>query len=295
MFPVFFDRPVPTCRSRGFTLIELLVVISIIALLIGILLPALSAARDAARGVACLSNLRQFGIGFNAYAVDYDGMLPAGEQPVSPTASLDWPILLGAYVDGSNDTSYAGASNETTYFLCPNARPSGANARTHYSSHPALMPNRYFGYDNMPPQAVQVPYYSLEKIRNPSGVVIIMDGAQNLDPALTVSIGRPGGAAFVATQIGFEDPSGNAGGYVEGANNSLNLSRWNAVDPTVRQQIVDTVTEDAVSNAAGDPFFRRPRLRHAGETVISLGHVDGHAGSVAGDAWEVGTLLVDAQ
>ncbi len=63
-------------RANGFTLVELLVVIAIMALLIGIILPTLSVAREQAKTVACLSNLRQLAVAAHAYCAQSGGRYP---------------------------------------------------------------------------------------------------------------------------------------------------------------------------------------------------------------------------
>ncbi|CAN0362687.1 unnamed protein product, partial [Ectocarpus sp. 4 AP-2014] len=150
--------------------IELLVVISIIALLIGILLPALGAARKAARNAECLSRMHQCAVALNSYPADYKGTLP----PAFGGPSGD-PLFGGGVGDGLYFTDYFEEYMEvsddlnTDFYMCPESTltPAPDQKKLSYSCNSSVLVNRTTALGN-----------KISDVRRPSEVVAMGDASQ---------------------------------------------------------------------------------------------------------------------
>lgn len=112
-------------NRRAFTLIELLVVIAIIALLLGILLPALSKVKAKSQGVVCRSNLKQWMLCYALYQTDHNKMAPKG---ITSDDNLPFMVVLRGYFDDINEMR-----------VCPSAK------KVSEANPTGIMPKSFFG------------------------------------------------------------------------------------------------------------------------------------------------------
>ena len=166
-----------TC-SRAFTLIELLVVISIIALLVGILLPALGAARRSAQKAVCLSNERQLGVAVFTYATANDQYVPLGYS-----GNLDFSYFLySQYFDNNAPWGTLYFSDDSIQtrdvWICPSASgPDWLNEDIEYSVFPVPKAGDHASSDT-------ASHYASRPFRY-SKIDTNLDTYWNYDPSLT--------------------------------------------------------------------------------------------------------------
>jgi type II secretory pathway pseudopilin PulG len=129
------------CNSfrSEFTLIELLVVISIVMILMALLLPGLTSAKESAKQMTCLNNLRQLGTGMSLYATDNDSYLP--EYPSSDTVRDCWDTRIKDYVNYIHYLKDDIHSGSSSIFHCPSGNIVQTNCTVSYSRGYAMNMN----------------------------------------------------------------------------------------------------------------------------------------------------------
>jgi prepilin-type N-terminal cleavage/methylation domain-containing protein/prepilin-type processing-associated H-X9-DG protein len=280
-------RQSASAAPHAFTLVELLVVIGIIAVLIGVLLPALARARESANQVKCMANMRQIGAALMMYVGQNKGSLPVGycrgsgavlkPGPNYSGEAHDWTTLLlatiskqqGIGTDTQDKVSEAYARLRGM-FLCPSVSiPSNASsaALTHYSSHPRIMPDLETNdwVEGSPLRTLKP--YKISKIKRSAEIVGIFEGVTALET------GASSGYMAQATANQLDNVRKETPPY---------LTEDYAMAPTINgSQPVDLGINgwsNVGLNLNKDTFDNRGniRFRHMGNTVMNALMMDGH-------------------
>ncbi|MEP6754602.1 MAG: prepilin-type N-terminal cleavage/methylation domain-containing protein [Chthonomonadales bacterium] len=194
-------------KRRAFTLIELLVVIAIIAILAAILFPVFAQAREKARSISCLSNMKQLGLSLNMYGQDNDGTLMQTSWEVGKLkAKIHWSWIVQPYV------------KNLQIFVCPS------------DAHPVVPLNRLCGpgdtigvslCDEQAPKFSYINNYNAmpahdwlppneAQFDKPSQLIILGERRNNMnDPAMTLIGQWKGVSPFVATSSSHGTGSGS--------------------------------------------------------------------------------------
>ncbi len=163
-----------TLKTGRFTLIELLIVISIIAILAGMLLPALNKAREKARAIHCIGNLKQINFGFAGYTVDYMDYMPPAR--FGGNSATNWMWQLDPYIKNNYYTK-EGNIPQKSIWGCPTQRVwSGSSGRISYGYNTALFGgNDYVHATSWQTDAYVTFPFKINRITKPSRQVVVCD------------------------------------------------------------------------------------------------------------------------
>ena len=224
-------------RFAAFTLIELLVVISIIALLIAILLPALSKARASGRLVNCKSNLKQQGIGLHTYTNDYREFLPYAKNFAWQYSSEDPSMpyiqnVMAPYIEGDDPGNRVSAA-----YRCPSVDAGYGESwlrddptATHYRYN-TDMAIRYG-----PTMPLSPPTTSLDQVKSPT------EARFSYDVAFSnwYDNGIRNGSLFAHDEMGVAVNAAYLDGHVEG----FTLDEWDELTDSTTGDFEDEFSKD---------------------------------------------------
>ena len=266
--------PIPTRRrTNAFTLIELLVVIAIIAILAAILFPVFAQAREKARAISCMSNLRQIGFASAMYTQDNDETLPLGytwDQNNGAWGGDMWTVSLQPYIQKMGPANGNIINGELTgianVFTCPsihftkdtNGNTVGNTVAYGYNKNATTTGWTTIGTLHT------FPGVALASLKAPANLVTFADAAQ-IDPKSDPNLITAGDAPCVDPSV-LTDAACGPFDLVPDKWVALGTSGWDLTLPGI--------------DTGGDyqNQVRRPHFRHLG--TANAAFADGHAKAV---------------
>jgi len=239
--------------KRGFTLVELLVVIAIIALLLSILMPGLSKAREHAKMVVCKANLKQLGLASMLFAQSNDSLMPAGWMANGLTfltkVGDQWPDAFRPYYQN------------TKLLLCPNATKANRDVGPSGDGHPRTANQAWgkFTQNDEQTWGIRKGNYGSYAINawvgNPSDQSTVYRNFFRTDPYLrTINVPKAGTTPLMVDSV------------------------WVDIWPTATDQVYRNPRDVLVYTSMPDGPAGMPRasiLRHPGNRRINVVFLDG--------------------